>query len=295
MKAIFISQQNPTYDDFAGVRYHFPKSYLKRVEAAVGDSIIYYESGRIPGQSSRKGKMSYFGVAQVVSVRPDLSKADFHYADLREYLPFDSLVPLKVDGQYLESSLNGQSGGTSGNAQAAVRHLSNNEFETILSLGFSTAHDEPYLQSISNDGFAEPPQSIIRPKVIQIYERPFRDRVFTKQIQSAYDKRCALTGLRIINGGGRPEAQAAHIRPVEENGPDLVQNGLALSSTVHWMFDRGLISIDDDLRILKSSRHVPPEVDNLLNKSGFILPPSGTNTRPHPTFLKWHRENRFKG
>ena len=46
---------------------------------------------------------------------------------------------------------------------------------------------------------------------------------------------------------------AAHIRPVEANGPDIVSsNGLALSGTAHWMFDRGLISLNDDLKILIS-------------------------------------------
>ncbi len=34
-----------------------------------------------------------------------------------------------------------------------------------------------------------------------------------------------------------------------------VQNGLALSGTLHWMFDRGLIGFSDDHDILVS-RHV---------------------------------------
>ena len=59
-----------------------------------------------------------------------------------------------------------------------------------------------------------------------------------------------MTGLRIINGGGRSEVQAAHIRPVASSGPDSVRNGLALSGTAHWMFDRGLLSIGDDYSIL---------------------------------------------
>ncbi len=56
----------------------------------------------------------------------------------------------------------------------------------------------------------------------------------------------AISGLRIINGGGRAEAQAAHTRPVQANGPDSLWNGVALCSTFHWMFDRGLILIDED-------------------------------------------------
>jgi hypothetical protein len=30
-----------------------------------------------------------------------------------------------------------------------------------------------------------------------------------------------VTGLRIINGGGRAEVQAAHIQPVADDGPDV--------------------------------------------------------------------------
>lgn len=37
---------------------------------------------------------------------------------------------------------------------------------------------------------------------------------------SAYHDACAMTGLKIINGGERSEAQAAHIRSAEYRGPD---------------------------------------------------------------------------
>jgi hypothetical protein len=80
--------------------------------------------------------------------------------------------------------------------------------------------------------------------------RIMRDRVFRRIVLRAYDQRCAITGLKLINGGGRAEVAAAHIRPVEASGPDIVNNGIALSGTAHWMFDRGLISLSDDLEIL---------------------------------------------
>ena len=71
--------------------------------------------------------------------------------------------------------------------------------------------------------------------------------MFRRVVLRAYDEQCAITGLKLINGGGRAEADAAHIRPVEANGPDIVNNGIALSGTAHWMFDRGLIALSDDL------------------------------------------------
>ena len=92
-------------------------------------------------------------------------------------------------------------------------------------------------------GFDDEPVIFARPIVEQLIARPFRDAAFAVVVKRAYGDACALTGLKIVNGGGRTEAQAAHIRPVASDGPDSVRNGLALSATVHWMFDRGLVSV----------------------------------------------------
>jgi putative restriction endonuclease len=61
------------------------------------------------------------------------------------------------------------------------------------------------------------------------------------------------------------------------------------------MFDRGLIGLDDDLRILVS-RQVNDDrgVRAIVNHSGYALPPARAADRPHPHFLRWHRENVFK-
>lgn len=47
---------------------------------------------------------------------------------------------------------------------------------------------------------------------------------------------------------------AAHIRSFSQGGPCLVRNGLALSKTAHWLFDRGFWSLSDDLHILVKQR-----------------------------------------
>jgi putative restriction endonuclease len=125
--------------------------------------------------------------------------------------------------------------------------------------------------------------------------RIVRDRVFRRIVLRAYDERCAITGLKLINGMGRAEVAAAHIRPVEANGPDIVCNGLALSGTAHWMFDRGLISLTDDLKIMISRQTNDADgIRSIINKSGDALSPHRISDRPHPHFLKWHRENCFK-
>jgi putative restriction endonuclease len=74
-----------------------------------------------------------------------------------------------------------------------------------------------------------------------------------------------------------------------------VQNGLALSGTVHWMFDRGLISLSDELDILVSRQVNDPDgVWGLVNKTRRAVAPVRAMDRPHPHFLGWHREHCFK-
>lgn len=61
------------------------------------------------------------------------------------------------------------------------------------------------------------------------------------------------------------------------------------------MFDRGLISLSDDLEIL-ISRHAN-DLDGVrafINRSGRAIAPSRAFERPHPRFLQWHREHSFK-
>jgi len=131
--------------------------------------------------------------------------------------------------------------------------------------------------------------------VEQLVSRPFRDKAFSAAVKSAYHDTCSFTGLKIINGGGRSEVQAAHIRPVEHRGPDSVRNGIALSGTVHWMFDRGLISIDDDFSLLLAKDRLPDTAVRLFNVNMKLLLPERLELRPHRQFLDYHRQNIFKG
>jgi putative restriction endonuclease len=61
------------------------------------------------------------------------------------------------------------------------------------------------------------------------------------------------------------------------------------------MFDRGLISLADDLTILISRQTNDPQgIQSIINKSGLALAPARMSDRPHPHFLRWHREHCFK-
>jgi putative restriction endonuclease len=305
-KAVFTTKISPTYDDLPEVRYHFPRSYLNQVRGAIGDRIVYYEPRRSTGAlSSRGGRQAYFAVASVVDVKPDHQRADHFYAYVRDYLDFDRLVSFREGSHYFESALRRTDGQTSkGMFGRAVRTVPDSEFELILAAGFGpdlkrgeTTNQDTWSDKhggLSEDQalFEGPTQQ--RPLIETTLTRPFRDEAFRRHVRAAYDNRCALSGLKLINGGGRPEVQAAHIRPVASDGPDSIRNGLALSGTLHWMFDRGLVAIDDDWRILRASS-LPEDVGRLIVPDGHLIVPDDETTKPHPSFLRFHRENVFKG
>lgn len=218
---------------------------------------------------------------------------------MSEFLDFDYPVPFKMGEQYLESALKKDDGSTNkGAAGRAVRNVPEHEFEAILALGFAkhAPWPEDNQAAMPSFGFGEDEQAPFeRPMVEQTITRPFRDRAFTRQIQTAYDRRCAMTGLRLTNGGGRPEVQAAHIKPVASHGPDSIRNGIALSGTFHWMFDRGLFTIEDDYKIVMPQQFVPDQIRGLVNSDGYLRVPNAAHERPHKAFLKFHRDHVFKG
>ena len=296
-KIIFTTKNSSSYDDRPEEYYHFPSTYLNQARNAVGDHVIYYEPRRSStDDSSRGGQQAYFATARLNEIVEDRRRAGHYYAIVSGFLSFDRPVPFLEGGEYYESALRKPDGSTNRGALGARCDKSPKpNLIEFLKAGFAAE----LVQFDKKDngpltGFDEPIHPIERPIVEMTISRPFRDQAFKSAVRAAYDNRCALTGLCLINGGGRPEVQAAHIMPVADNGPDSVRNGLALSSTFHWLFDRGLISIDDDHRILVAKNKIPDQIRKLLNADGKIIAPNDQGFRPHPYYLRYHREHTFK-
>ncbi len=294
---VFVHRTDSIYEDSPSERYQFPAQYLGRAKQCERDWILYYEPVKV------RHARGYYAVAKVMRIISDPSAARMHIAVIEpgSYLEFANPVPFRAADGPIERGLLNDSGSISGRAQAAVRTIAPQDFNRIIEIGLGGEDDVLPRTDLPDaiEGVREDRTPFIfdqaRRRVDALTSRIVRDRVFRKVVLRAYGERCALTGLRIINGGGRAEAQAAHIRPVEAHGPDIVTNGIALSGTVHWMFDRGLIGLSDDLTILISRQANDPDaVRLLLNGSGSALSPARASDRPHSSFLRWHREHRFK-
>src|ERR1700738_1480176 len=294
---VFIHRADSIYEDSPAERDQIPSQYLGRAEACVDDWIVYYEPRKV---AETRGLCAGAKVQQVI---PDAGAAGMYIAVIEpgSYLDFVNPVPFSGPAGVIETGVLNTEGRISGRAQSAVRPLSSGDFNSIIQQGL--ADTAPLLPRVDDavieGGFHEDQKPFRfeqeRERISSLTSRIVRDRVFRKIVLRAYDERCAVTGLKLINGRGRAEAAAAHRVSCEANGPDIVSNGIALSGTAHWMFDRGLISLADDLEILVSRQVNDPDgVRSIINQSGCALEPRRTSDRPHPHFLKWHRENCVK-
>lgn len=296
-KGVFTTKAESGYDDDRTSRYHFPKQYVEKTRQIVGDLVVYYE----PRRSG--GRQAYIAIVRVRSIVQDDAREGHYYALVSDYLDFDRPVPFRGQGGLFERNLESEGRtGLSGDFRNAVRLMPNEEFEAILAAGFrdSIPAGEATKQPAAplSGGFEEEPATFEydRPLIERIISRPFRDEAFARHVKDAYNATCAFTGLSMRNGGGRTEVDAAHIKPVAGGhcGPDSVRNGIALSKTLHWMFDRGLLAVDSDYRILTAKRLVPDPIQRLLHPSGYMTLPRSESQRPHPAFLKYHRDYVFK-
>lgn len=298
MKAIFDTRAASGYDDDIPHRYHFPDRYLVPAMQAVGDWIIYREPRR------GGGREGYVSVARVVRIEPDPAKAGFSYAMMADYLPLDVVVPLRRNSGFYEARLERVSDpsrlGTALQGRS-MRTISDAEFGAIVRAGLCDTLDPANAIRLGLDpGHVDPairPLTEAEPETQErligqfLVNRAIRDAAFRRNVLDAYDDTCAVTRLQLVNGGGRVEAQAAHIVPVAEGGPDVVQNGLALSGTVHWLFDRHLISLTDDYGLLVSHNRVPAELRSIFaQKDELIHLPTDKSLRPHLSYVRRHRE-----
>jgi len=302
--AVFIQNPQSIYADRPGEKYHFPKQYLGQVQETVGDWVIFYES--------RKGAFGYVAVQRVQKVIPDPSTDDHFFAilDPSSLLSFEQVVPrLNAESTTYETMLRGPDGMPfrAGANTLAVRKLPPADFAAIVNYGLQPVEDVSGMARRPDEdvglalapGFAEAQSDLIGAPVKEdrtrvLTSRTLRDAAFARQVKWAYGNRCAMSGLSLTNGGGRPEVEAAHIRPVADSGPDIVRNGLALSGTLHWMFDRGLLGVASDHSILISHNKVPRDVvDRLIAPGGKLFLPADPRHHPHEAYLAYHRETIF--
>jgi len=228
MKAVFDTKPTSIYDDDISEHYQFPRRYLSIAERCVGDWIVM----RRPRADG--GNLAYFATARIIGIEPDPLDPAMSYARFADFLTFDRPVPWTIEGRYSEADLRNIPQTQVGLflRGRSVRTLNDEDFLSILAFGFANTFNLTISPLAEFDNNALPDQRV--KKVTQmLVNRVIRDANFRLRVYEAYDDTCAITGMRVLDNDGNSEVHAAHILAVKEGGPDIVQNGLALSGTIH--------------------------------------------------------------
>ena len=157
--------------------------------------------------------------------------------------------------------------------------------------------DNPDLVKLFEESMESPPsqtdpvESVKREVVISTLKKYKRDPLFSKKVKYNYGNRCAVCG--IPNEAALVEA--AHVKPVHADGPDLEENGIALCANHHKLFDSGYITVrflNEETGEIIISGKAPAELKEHLaeheNKRIRLVKTS-------KQFLDWHYRNIFKG
>ena len=76
----------------------------------------------------------------------------------------------------------------------------------------------------------------------------FNAASFRDFVMAGYEGLCAITGT-VIQFEGYTNLEAAHIKPKSHGGLYLPNNGLALNRDLHWAFDKGFFTLNNNLEV----------------------------------------------
>ncbi|MFD2670943.1 phosphorothioated DNA-binding restriction endonuclease [Marinicrinis sediminis] len=133
---------------------------------------------------------------------------------------------------------------------------------------------------------------------VHTYRKKARDPKFRERVLRAYAYSCAVCGFHVRLGHQLVGVEAAHIRWHQSGGPDREENGLALCSLHHKLFDRGVFTVTDQHRLWVSEEaHGTRGFEEwLLRYHGkAIMEPVRSEYAPGDLYLEWHVREVFRG
>lgn len=136
-----------------------------------------------------------------------------------------------------------------------------------------------------------------RSRELSVVSRPRRDPSFRNAVLQAYEYRCAVCSLDLRIGSMTVGLEAAHIKWHQAHGPDTVENGFALCSLHHKLFDFGALTVDEGARIQVSEQvHGTTRFDEVLMRhhGQLVRRPVRPEHVPAPVFVRWHGKWVFK-
>lgn len=124
-----------------------------------------------------------------------------------------------------------------------------------------------------------------------------RDPAWRERVIEAWDRQCAFCGYDGHLGTATAGIEAAHVRWFAFEGPDTLDNGLALCSLDHKLFDLGVLGLTEDYAVDVTASYTARTGAGrrVYDLHGLALRPRPGTTMPAAPHVRWHREQVFKG
>lgn len=124
-----------------------------------------------------------------------------------------------------------------------------------------------------------------------------RSAEWRRRILQDWQAACAFCGFDGSLGGAPVGIEAAHIRWVNLDGPNHLDNGLALCSLHHKLFDRGALglSFDYEIKVSRDFKASSPRGRDVYELVGLRLTARPGTTLPAPKHIEWHTAQVFHG
>jgi putative restriction endonuclease len=173
-----------------------------------------------------------------------------------------------------------------------IRGLEWEEMSTLLGIGLS---DDLLETALRLESLEQWTPFVAEDRAVYQVSRQKRDAAFRTIVLGNYGYTCAVTCQRFFSAH-HVEADGAHIIGKEVRGTDDPRNGIALSKSAHWAFDRGILTISDQYEVIVNPKISNASVANFraleLNGRKILLPQDSCYL-PHPDALAWHRQEVF--
>ena len=182
-----------------------------------------------------------------------------------------------------------------------LRHIILKTYFKESEMSFLNSENK-YVQDLSNQILEESPENYVR-KIIMLKqelkeedfqeEKFVRSGIFKREVLKVYHNTCCISELRIDAIMNISMVDVCHIDPFHESFNESVTNGFTLCPNLHRAFDNGLISVDDNYRVLISNRfkensNTPYRIKDFEQK--LIILPQNHKFYPSLEGFKKHRE-----
>lgn len=175
--------------------------------------------------------------------------------------------------------------------------------QTLLATYFSRRPNNelletPSLSKIITRQILEEPAAVYRTLVAQADEEELfvRSAIFKREIPKVYNYTCCITKMRVVSTYNVQMVDACHIVPFSVSNIDIVSNGISLCPNLHRAFDRFLITIDEQYKVVVADSFSELENNYSIKRhhGEKILLPNERNQMPDQNNLAWHRNEFYR-